>query len=503
MSNRLLRRIVRASLRQELGCFVEKTFYTLEPGTTYQDNWHIAYVCWQLSRVASGEVRRLIINVPPRSMKSITASIAFPAWVLGHDPTKRIICVSYAEDLARKLSGDTRTVLDSPWYRETFPRLQLASKRPRNTELITTQHGYRFAAGVGGSVLGRGADLIIVDDPIKATDALSAAQRRQCAEFYDNTLYTRLNDKRTGAIVIIMQRLHQDDLVGHVLERDDWEVVAIPAIETQDRFYQLSDDPGHVYLRRAGEVLQDSREPREVLEQIRRSQGSLTFSAQYQQAPVPAEGNIVKRQWLRFYETAPASFDFTVASWDTASTLSESADYSVGTGWGAKGLDFYLLDLVRGRFEVPELRREVVRLSRQWGVDQTVIEDTDIGRAITQDLRRSGEHRAILKKPRFDKQARFLAQSARFEAGQVHVPQDAPWLASWLDELLAFPNGRHDDQVDSTSQALDYLSARTLPAHANREPRPRPQGRQRPAGVVRPQYPYRDRPNPMDTWQDD
>jgi hypothetical protein len=172
---------------------------------------------------------------------------------------------------------------------------------------------------VGGAVLGRGADLIIVDDPIKATDALSAAQRRQCAEFYDNTLYTRLNDKRAGAIVIIMQRLHEDDLVGHVLEKDEWEVASIPAIETHARTYRLSDDAGHLYRRRAGEVLQESREPRQVLEQIRRSQGSLTFSAQYQQAPVPAEGNIVKREWLRFYKDPPTPFDFTVASWDTAS----------------------------------------------------------------------------------------------------------------------------------------------------------------------------------------
>ena len=208
-------------------------------------------------------------------------------------------------------------------------------------------------------MLGRGADLIIVDDPIKATDALSAAERRRVNEVYDNTLYTRLNDKQRGAIVIIMQRLHQDDLVGHVLERDAWEVVSIPAIETTDRLYRLSDDPDHVYRRRAGEVLQESREPREILEQIRRSQGSLTFSAQYQQAPVPAEGNIVKREWLRHYKSPPSAFDFTVASWDTASTLSESADWSVGTVWGAKGLDFYLLELVRGRFEVPELRREM------------------------------------------------------------------------------------------------------------------------------------------------
>ncbi len=503
MGNAFMHRLLRAALRQDLSCFAEMTFNLLEPGTRYRHNWHIEHLCWQLTRVARGEGRRLIINVPPRSMKSIIASVAFPAWVLGHDPTRRIICVSYAEDLARKLSVDTRTVLESRRFRELFPAFALASKRPRSTELITTRHGYRFAAGAGGSVLGRGADLIIVDDPIKATDALSAAERRRVAEFYDNTLYTRLNDKSSGAIVIIMQRLHQDDLVGHVLERDDWEVASIPAIATEDRSYRLGNEPWQLYQRRAGEVLQEEREPREVLEQIRRSLGSLTFSAQYQQSPVPAQGNIVRRDWLRFYRDPPDAFDFTIASWDTASTLGENADYSVGTVWGAKGLDFYLLDLVRARFEVPELRREVVRLSRRYSTDQTIIEDTDIGRAVMQDLRRAGEYRVILRRPRFDKQARFLAQSARFEAGQVHVPQDAPWLGSWMEELLAFPNGRHDDQVDSTSQALDYLSARVLPAHAAREPRQRPQAPRRAASRPRPEYPGQLRPDPMQTWQDD
>ena len=332
MSDRPLRRLLRRA-RQELSCFVQKAFCTLEPGTAYQHNWHVDH-CAKLSRRPGR--RRLILNVPPRSMKSITASVAFPAWVLGMIPRGgSSACPMPRTSPASSRSTPARS--STPLVSGAFPRLQLASKRPRNTDLITTAQGYRFAAGVGGSVLGRGADLIIVDDPIKATDALSAAQRRRVAEFYDNTLYTRLNDKRTGAIVLIMQRLHQDDLVGHVLERDDWEVVAIPAIATEDRSYQLSDDPGHVYLRRAGEVLQDSREPRAVLEQIRRSQGSLTFSAQYQQAPVPAEGNIVKREWLRFYDDPPSAFDFTVASWDTASTLAESADYSVGTVWGAKG----------------------------------------------------------------------------------------------------------------------------------------------------------------------
>jgi predicted phage terminase large subunit-like protein len=474
-------RLLRAFLRQDLSIFVQKAFTTLEPGTRYLHNWHIDHLCWQLLRVERGELRRLIINVPPRSMKSLTVSVAFTAWVLGRDPTKKIICVSYAEDLARKLALDSRSLIESRWYRELFPALRLTSQRPPLMNLATTAHGYRFAAGLNGSILGRGADLIVIDDPIKAVDALSAAERRRVNEAFDNTLYTRLNDKRRGAIVIIMQRLHEDDLVGHILTQGEWEVVALPAVATEDKSYQLSDDSSDVHWRRAGDLLHPAREPHEVLEALRRAQGSLVFSAQYQQAPVPPEGNIVKREWLRTYATRPDSFDLVIASWDTASTLSGDADYSVGTVWGARGLDFFLLDLVRQRYEVPELRRAILALAQKWQLHQTIIEDSDIGRAIVQDLRRAHELRPILQRPRFDKEARFLAQSARFESGQVHVPADAPWLAPWLDELLGFPNTRHDDQADSTSQALNYLSARTNLSL----PRTRPETFKRPPGYIR------------------
>ena len=470
-------RLLRAALRQDLSCFVRKCFATLEPGSSYHHNWHIDHICWQLTRVARGELRRLIINVPPRSMKSITVSIAFSAWVLGRDPTRRVLCVSYADELARKLSIDTRTVIDSPWYRELFARMRLNSKTPRIHELVTTEQGYRFAAGMGGSILGRGADLIIIDDPIKADRALSAAERRRVNEAFDSTIFTRLNDKRAGAIVIIMQRLHEDDLVGHVLERGDWEVVSLPAIATDDQIYRLSDNPDHVHTRRAGDLLHENREDRDVLDGVRRYLGSLVFSAQYQQAPVPPEGNIVRRDWLRYYDDPPETFDFTIASWDTASTLSATADYSVGTVWGAKNECYYLLDRVRGRFEVPDLRRQLIDLAERWDVDMTVVEDGDMGRALVQDLRRSKSCHVVLQPVKFDKEARFLAQSARFEAGQVLVPREAPWLAEWLDELLGFPNARHDDQVDSTSQALHYLTRRTaplLPKLNQREPRQRP-----------------------------
>ena len=469
-------RLLRAFLRDDLATFVEKSFVTLEQGAVYQENWHIQHLCWQLERVARGDVRRLIINVPPRSMKSITVSVAFSAWLLGRDPTKKVMAISYAEEFARKLSVDTRTVMASDWYRKAFPEFAF-SGRPRNLQLNTTLGGYRFAAGMNGSILGRGADLILIDDPIKATDALSEAERRRVNEAFDNTIRTRLNDKVRGAIVIIMQRLHEDDLVGHVLDKDDWEVVSIPAIAPEDKLYQLSDHATDVHVRRAGDVLHPSREPRDILEQIRRAQGSLTFSSQYQQEPLPLGGNIVKREWMRFYDEEPDEFDLVIASWDTASTLSETADWSVGTVWGAKGLDFYLLDCLRVRSEVPELRRQIAALAERWDVDQTIVEEGDMGRAIVQDLRRTRHRNVILQKVRIDKQARFLAQSARFESGQVHVPANAPWYADWLKELLAFPNGKHDDQVDSTSQALAYLTGRTKALNPVREIE---SGRQRP-----------------------
>ncbi|WP_170958812.1 phage terminase large subunit [Magnetospirillum sp. 15-1] len=235
---------------------------------------------------------------------------------------------------------------------------------------------------------------------------------------------------------------------------------APPAIETEDRTYRIGPGRDDVFLRRAGEVILPEREDRALLAQVRRTLGSMNFAAQYQQDPVPPDGNAVKRDWIRYYESAPADFDLVLVSWDTASTLGEDSDYSVGTVWGLKGSDIYLLDVVRGKLEVPDLRRCIQQTSLRHDAQATLVEETDIGRALVQDMRRSGPVRPILTRPRFDKEARLLAQAAKFEAGQVLLPREAPWLAEYLGELLAFPNGAHDDQVDSTSQALNWLSAK-------------------------------------------
>ncbi len=426
-------RLIRALLRHDPSCFAEKVFTTLEPGTSFSPNWHLEHIAWQLQRVLRGEVRRLIINVPPRSGKSIAVTVALPMFALGHDPRRRMLCISHTAELARKFSIDRRTIAQTPWYRALFPDMQLSGPRPRDMELRTTAFGFCRAAGVGGAILGLGADLIVVDDPIKALDALSRAERLRVNEFYDNTLVTRLNDKQTGAVVIVMQRLH----------------------------HRLNDDPDAVHRRRTGDVLHPEREPMAVLEQIRRAQGSLTFQAQYQQAPLPPSGNVIRREWLRSYDDPPERFERVMVSWDTASTLGQASDWSVGTVWGSVGLDFYLLDVWRDRVESPELRRAILTLSRDWETENTIVEDTELGRALVTDIRRTNTARPILYRPIFDKEARLLAQAARFEAGQVHLPREAPWLGEYMRELLAFPNGRHDDQVDSTSQALHWLTART------------------------------------------
>ncbi|HVL74109.1 MAG TPA: hypothetical protein VM434_19730 [Beijerinckiaceae bacterium] len=318
--------LLRAILRQDLASFLAKSFGTLEPGSPYLDNWHVHAIAHQLMRVHRGEVKRLVINVPPRSGKSILVTVGFTAWLLGHDPRKRVMAISYANELARKHAADFRSVVGTEWYRRLFPAFQV--KTDREMELITTGHGFRYAGSIGGSVLGRGANLIVVDDPIKGlAAALSASERRRVAEFYDNTLYSRLNNKAQDAIIIVMQRLHQDDLVGHVLDKEPWEVLSIPAIAPEDLTYGIGPLPHEVYRRRAGEVLHPEREPPEALEAIRRNLGTLNFSAQYQQDPQPAEGHAIKRDWIRSYDAVPDAFDLKVVSWDTASTVTDAADW--------------------------------------------------------------------------------------------------------------------------------------------------------------------------------
>jgi predicted phage terminase large subunit-like protein len=457
MSRPMDRAILNAILRRDFSAFVCKTFHTLNPGQTFTAGWHIAALVHQLERVRSGEITRLIINMAPRSLKSMTASVAFPAFVLGHDPTRRIICASYAGDLASKHSNDFRAVIGSNWYRALFPQTRIGPYKDSETEIELTCRGFRLATSTGGTMTGRGGDLIIIDDPLKPVDALSDLKRNAANEWFLNTVLSRLDDKRTGAIVIIMQRVHIDDLTGFVLgQSDDWTVLSLPAIA--DRFETIPLPMGQIHHRRPGEVLSPEREPLEILEQMRRQLGSDLFSAQYQQAPVPPGGAMIKRHWIKRYTDLPpaSAGGFILQSWDTAAKGGPDNDWSVCTTWlQTTDCQWYLLDLWRHRVDYPNLKAKVEQLARQWRARQVLVEESGTAIGLLDELRIRVPGITGIKPDR-DKETRMAIASAIFEAGQVHFPERASWLADLEAELFAFPGSRYDDQVDSISQALNH-----------------------------------------------
>jgi predicted phage terminase large subunit-like protein len=259
-----------------------------------------------------------------------------------------------------------------------------------------------------------------------------------------------------------MQRLHEDDLAGHLLQQRGWNHLNLPAIALEDETIELG--AGKMLLRRSGDVLHPRRESREALEAIKTEVGSLLFSAQYQQQPVPIDGNIIRRAWFPTYQSLPTGLYPTriVASWDVAMTTGDRNDFSVGTTWLVHKSDAYLMHVYRGRLEYPELRRKVIAMATEHGATTILIEEVGPGMNLLQDLKASmptGMTRPIGVKPEGSKVDRMVAQSAKIEAGHVYLPTSAPWLGDFLTELLSFPNGRHDDQVDSVSQFLRWLQS--------------------------------------------
>jgi hypothetical protein len=404
----------REVLQRDFVSFAQLCFRELNPKTRFAMGWHIEIIAEKLMAVRRGEIRRLIVNLPPRHLKSLLASVAFPAWCLGREPSAQILCVSYAQDLADKLSRDCRAILASGWYRQLFPATRLSPQRAAMPEFDTTAQGCRLATSVGGVLTGRGADLIVIDDPLKPEEALSQAQR-QAANEYDHTLYSRLNDKLAGAIVLIMHRLHEDDLTGHVLAQEAWEVVRLPALAEEDEDLWVDTVLGpRPVARRRGEALQPQREPLAVLEHIRRTIGEYNFAGQYQQAPAPLDGGLVKAAWFGRYrpDELPAHFERVVQSWDTANKASELSDFSVCTSWGVLGKSLYLIDVLRRRMEYPELKRAVREHYERFLPAVVLIEDKASGTQLIQELIAEGLHAVTRYRPQSDKVMRMHAQTA-------------------------------------------------------------------------------------------
>jgi predicted phage terminase large subunit-like protein len=446
-------------LRLDFNAFIERSFHELNPTTPFLPNWHVEVIASELEACRRGETKRLIINVPPRSLKSHCASIAFPAWLLSHDPSSQIIVVSYAQELANKHSSDCRALMASPFYRGMFPT-RLSPQRQAVEEFVTTKRGFRISTSVGGVLTGRGADFIIIDDPLKPEEALSETQRRVANDWCGHTLYSRLNNRRDGCIILVMQRLHEDDLVGHVTSLETWKEIRFPAIAEEDETHLIQSPYGAWrFQRRAGEALHPEREPLEVLKNLREAMGEYNFSCQYQQSPIPLGGGLVKVGSFKTYTEGdrPAEFELTLQSWDTANKPTELSDYSVCTTWGVKGRHLYLIHVLRKRLSYPELKRAVRQQAEDFRPHVILIEDKGSGTQLIQELLSEGAHAVQKYEPTMNKIMRMHSVTSTIENGFVHLPDKAAWLPDYLYELTAFPKSKYDDQADSTSQALDWF----------------------------------------------
>jgi predicted phage terminase large subunit-like protein len=448
-------------VRRDFCAFLHRSFIELNPATRFLWNWHLELLATKLESVRAGRCKRLIINLPPRHLKSHITSTAFPAWLLGHEPAKRILVVTYGHNLSDNFARSCRSLMQSAFYRSLFTT-RLSEGREALSDYETDQGGYRLSTSVGGALTGRGADIIIVDDPLKADDALSDTRRSAVNAWFDNTLRSRLNSLETGAVIIVMQRLHADDLIAHVQEGEAWEVLSFPALAEHDECYDILTPYGRKRVgRRAGEALHPAHLSAAQLEQQRRVMTDYNFTAQYQQNPQPPSGVIVKRDWLKFYtlHDKPQQFDQIIQSWDTANKDTELANFSVCTTWGRVGQRMYLLDVFRKKLDFPGLKRAVLEQARAYPSSTVLIEDKASGTSLLQELRAEYFSRAEAA-PSLDgdKVMRLRGQTAKIENGLVLFPKEARWLDNYLAELLAFPNSKHDDQVDSTVFALAWVT---------------------------------------------
>jgi predicted phage terminase large subunit-like protein len=447
--------VLDAIARRDFTTFIRLCFRSLSPGAQFKPNWHIEALAYHLEQVRLGKIKRLIINMPPRSLKSIVTSVAFPAYVLGHHPTKRLICVSYGSDLATKHANDCRSVMKAGWFRGMFAATVISSRKDTEGEFVTTQNGFRLTTSLDGTLTGRGGDLIIIDDPLRPIDALSEAKREKVNQWYFNTLLSRLDDKVHGAIIIVMQRLHLNDLTGVLLQSgEEWTVLTLQAIAEEDEKIQIGDDRFH--CRQADELLHPAHEPKEVLDSLKNQLGSYDYAAQYQQRPIPRGGGLIKREWVRRYKVQPDKKwpARVILSLDTASKDGCENDWSVCTAWLLHEHKNYLFDVMRLRVDYPTLKERMIAFAKVHNPTKILIEDCGVGTALIAELKKAVRRPVKAVKPERDKLTRMSIESAKFEAGQVYLPESAPWLADLEAELFSFPQSRYDDQVDSISQAL-------------------------------------------------
>jgi predicted phage terminase large subunit-like protein len=441
--------------RKDFRAFLQLCFTILNPYETFEESWHIDAVLQVLFSLQAGRSRRWVVNLPPRTLKSTIISVAWVAFLLGLNPGLKILVVSYNEDLAERFSLMTRRIMQHKFYRRLFPGTRL--ERATNMLLETDCGGLREAISIGGTTTGLGADWIIIDDPHNASEIISPTARDRVKRYYGQSLLSRFNHRPSGRLILVMQRLHEDDLAGHLLSQGGWNCLSLPAQATDDRLVDIGNAQPHHF--RKGDLLLPGWLPQVELDDLRQQMGSRDYEAQVQQNPTPHEGNIIKAHWVS-YADLPSRDDTEVTlSLDTATKTGHANDYSAATIWLRKGKYHHVIHAWRDKVDFPDLIHAVRRMHRDFSPSHILIEDQGSGTSLRQALNNLGIPTIPFRSPD-SKETRLWSVTDLFEDGLVHFLKDAPWLGMLEGELLGFPNTKNNDLVDSVTQYLIWARPR-------------------------------------------
>ena len=448
-----------AALRNDFPTFFAKVFITLNLGVDFKMNWHHLAIAEFLRQMLAGEIKRGIVNSCPRSLKSTIISVAWVAFVLGHDPTKFFVVASHNMELATELSFMFRKIVNSDWYKEAFPTMR--GKPDKDNELIfrTSKGGGRRATSVNSDVTGLGGSDIIIDDPIDASLADNAEQCAVTNRWITKVLMSRLNDKSKGTVLLVMQRISIYDTTAALLSIKGWKSLVLPAIAQKDMDVPIGKAEAHPW--KQGELLHPEFLTQEVLDEQRELHGEADFSAQYLQVPIPSGGGMIDTSKFKRFKAPPKVIDFRFLSID-ASTGVESGSYSVIQLWTASNGSIYLEGQKRAHLDFPALRASVIAIAKKYNVRFILVENESAGQALLQELHAhypidKAWEKLISIKPVGSKPVRMGKAMIMVDRGRVWLPEVAVFVDGLISELQAFPKGSHDDQVDALSQAVNWF----------------------------------------------
>jgi hypothetical protein len=443
----LIPEILCKEAREDFLSFVRMGFNTINPTREFQENWHINQLCKELTGKKSKNDNRIIVNIPPRNLKSICISVCFVAWTLGHDPSKRIIVTSYSSKIAEKHSLDTKKIMQSWWYKKAFPQTQILKGQNNKMKFVTTVGGFRLATSTNSSLTGEGGDILILDDPHKPSTINSAKQRQKTNEWFHNTFISRLDNPKEGKVIVVMQRLHCDDLCGILLQKknSNWRAIVFKAIATRDEKY-----------RKAGEALNKKHINLKDMERIKEEIGETEFLAQYQQEPKEFEGKIFQPEYFLLKEDFKDEKDDVIAfSIDSASKVGISNDFTAILIWVIREDQVILKECFKIKLEFGPLLAFIKTLISQNSPNFVLIEEKSSGIALFQELKKMEfPGRVIPINTPIEKAIRLFMCIYLFEKKRVFFSSQISNLDEVKRELCGFPSAPNDDIVDALSHFL-------------------------------------------------